>query len=138
MGPGGVHSHWLSIVAEAAGSTGKASLRRTLAGLLLLIVIAGACASDTPEVPAGPDGELDPVLVLGREVFVDRCANCHGNSGGGDRGPRIAGDATLEEYPGVADVIEFVRGGKGVMPGFDDKLSDTELEAVARFVREVL
>jgi mono/diheme cytochrome c family protein len=106
----------------------------TLAAVLLM----AGCAASTPEVPAGPDGSRDPVLVAGRDVYTDRCANCHGSAGGGDRGPRIAGDETLEDYPDVADLVDFVEAGKGSMPGFGDELNDAELEAVARFIREVL
>ena len=139
MGPGGVHTHgrqyrrvrcWL----HPEGPP----LRRVVAGLLILIVTAGACAADAPKVPIGPDGEPDPVLVLGREVYSDRCANCHGSSGGGDRGPKISDRSTLERYPDVVDQVAFVAAGKGLMPGFGGKLTNAELEAVVRYVRAVL
>ena len=109
-------------------------MRRVVAGLLILIVTAGACATDTPEVPVGPDGEPDPVLV----IYSNRCASCHGNRGGGDRGPKISDQSTLEKYPDIVDQIAFVAAGKGIMPGFGGKLTEPELEAVVRYVREAL
>jgi len=113
-------------------------LRRVIAGLSIVIMAATACAADTPMVPVGPDCVPDPVLVLGREIYSDRCANCHGSSGGGDRGPKVSDRSTFEDYPHVADLVVFVAAGKGLMPGFGDTLSEAELEAVARYVREVL
>ena len=128
----------VSIVASAVGSTREAPVRRVVAGLFILMLTAGACAVDVPEVRPGPDGLPDPVLVLGREIYSDRCARCHGGSGRGDRGPKISGGSMVEKYPDEADQVAFVAAGKGVMPGFDDTLAEAELEAVVRFVREVL
>lgn len=96
-----------------------------------------ACASDPPAVPLGPDGEPDEVLALGRDVYGDRCANCHGASGGGGTGPRLAG-AVVEEYPDPADQAEIVRAGRNAMPAFGGTLSEEMIAAVVRYTREVL
>ena len=136
--PGGVHSHAVSIVPVVPGSTERPPLSRTVVVSIAIGLLAGACAGGSPEVPAGPDGRRDPVLVLGRDVYSDRCSNCHANDGDGGRGPKISGGATLEEFPEVEDQVELLREGKGAMPGFGDVLDDAELEAVARYVREVL
>ena len=32
-------------------------------------------------MPIGADGSADPELVLGRDVYQRRCANCHGADG---------------------------------------------------------
>ena len=128
----------VSIVAFAVGSTREAPVHRVVAGLFILMLTAGACAADVPEVPLGPDGSPNPVLVLGREIYSDRCARCHGGSGGGNRGSKISDGSMVEKYPDGADQVAFVAAGKGVMPGFDGTLTEAELEAVVRFVREVL
>ena len=100
---------------------------------------SAACSSGSvPEVPAGPDGAPDPVLVAGRRVYADRCANCHGVRGQGGRGPSLTGDSMAEAYPAAADQIEVVAEGKSTMPGFSDALTPAEIEAVVRFTREVL
>lgn len=133
MRPGGVHSHAVSIVVRMSTDT----IRRTLGiGSLVLVLLAG-CAAEVPEVPLGPDGTPDPVLVQGREVFSSRCRTCHGSSGGGGTGPRLAGTVT-ETYPDPADQIAVVTNGRNGMPTFGGTLTDAEIEAVVRFTREVL
>jgi cytochrome c oxidase subunit 2 len=129
----------LSIVYGSARSTRRIPLlHRLVAGMLIVVMFGGACAADTPEVPVGPDGEPDPVLLVGRDVYRGRCASCHGSSGGGGQGPKLADGAALEDYPEFADQVELVRAGKGLMPAFGDGLTEAELEAVVRYVREVL
>ncbi len=99
----------------------------------------GACSSSgVPEVPASPDGEVDPILVAGRHVYVARCANCHGDRGQGGRGSVLRGESVVEVYPVVADQVRVVADGKSSMPGFADTLTSEEIEAVVRFTREVL
>lgn len=113
-------------------------MRRVVLAVSLSLASTSACAGNTPEVPVGPDGVPDPVLVLGRDVYGDRCATCHGNSGGGGRGPKISEGSTLEDYPDIADQIALVESGKGGMPAFGTALTEAELTAVVRYVREVL
>lgn len=117
-------------------------MRRTRTKLVAVLaaatVLAGACTDEPPEVPAGPGGEPDEVLTLGREIYGDRCANCHAGDGGGGRGPKLAGGAVVETFPDPGDQAEFIREGKGLMPSFDDQLSDAEIDAVVRYTREVL
>ena len=77
------------------------------------------------------------VLVQGRDVYSARCRSCHGSTGGGGTGPRLAG--TVEQlYPDVADQVEVVRDGRRSMPSFGGTLTDAEIEAVVRYTREVL
>lgn len=112
-------------------------VRRAVAGVILTVVLASACSSP-PDVPLGPDGEPDPVLATGRDIYGDRCSSCHGSSGGGSRGPNIRSERVLAEYPDIADQIALVADGRNQMPAFADTLSAAELEAVVRYTREVL
>lgn len=99
-----------------------------IAGGLLL----GACTSDTPAAPTD-----DPVLQQGAEVYGTRCASCHGQSGGGGAGPKLAG--RMEEvYPDIADQIAVITNGRGSMPAFGSALTPEQIEAVAKYEREVL
>lgn len=100
-------------------------------------VAVGGCAAEAPAVPLGADGEPDPVLALGRDVFGSRCTNCHGSSGGGGTGPALAGRVE-EEYPDPADQAAVIRDGRNSMPTFGGTLSEAEIEAVVRYTREVL
>lgn len=108
-----------------------------MAVLCFVVMLAAACSSDPPEVPLGPDGQPDQVLALGRDVYGARCANCHGSSGGGGTGPRLAG-SVVETYPDPADQAEIIRAGRNRMPAFGGTLSEEMIEAVVRYTREVL
>lgn len=115
-------------------------LRWSAPALLLSasVMLVSACGS-APEVPLGPDGKPDPVLVTGRDVFGSRCSSCHASDGGGGRGPKLSDGTVVAAYPDVAAQIDVVTNGKGDgMPAFADKLTAGEIEAVVRYTREVL
>jgi mono/diheme cytochrome c family protein len=109
---------------------------RWLAGPVLVVVVAwGAAACGGPDI-ARPE---DPVLAEGQRVYDASCASCHGKGGGGGAtGPKLSGVVearyTLEEH--IAVITEG-RGGSA-MPAFRDLLTPEEIEAVARYEREVL
>lgn len=106
--------------------------------LVLLMAVPGACGGSAPEVQASPDGTLDPQLVEGRDLYSSNCASCHGNSGGGGRGPALDAGRMTEKYPDIADQIDLVANGRNGMPAFGEKLTPDEIEAVVRYTREVL
>ena len=109
------------------------------AALLAAVVAADACAADgVPEVPAGPDGQRDPVLVAGRQVYIDRCANCHGNDGSGGRGTQLSDGLMIERYPLADDQAQIVADGVRSMPAFTEVLEPAQITAVVRYTREVL
>ena len=118
--------------------------RRPLRLLRLMAVIAavgtaGACAADdVPEVPAALDGSVDPVLTDGRRIYIDRCANCHGNDGGGGRGTKLSDGLVITRYPDIDEQIRVVADGVRAMPGFSDVLDTRQILAVIRYTREVL
>ena len=89
-------------------------------------------------MPAGADGTRDAVLVAGREVYIERCANCHGDDGGGGRGSRLSGGASVRRFAKVSAQMAVVAEGVRAMPAFRDVLKPDEIEAVTRFTREVL
>ncbi len=103
------------------------------------LALAGCGGGTTPEVPAAADdGSVDAQLVEGRELFIGSCARCHGADGGGGAGPNLSAGRSAEAFPAIADQIAVVRSGRDAMPAFGEKLSEEGLEAVVRFVREVL
>ena len=97
-----------------------------------------ACAGTPPEVPLGPGGEVDPELLIGRDVYSRRCANCHGAGGGGGSGPKLSDGAVIEAYPDPTDQRALIANGRNGMPAFAGSLSTAELDAVVRYTREVL
>ena len=110
-----------------------------VAVVVVMAAAVGACAvDDVPEVPVGPDGFPDPVLVAGRTAYIDRCANCHGNDGSGGRGTKLSEGRMLQRYPNVEDQVSVVTGGVRSMPAFEDVLDAEQILAVVRYTREVL
>jgi polyvinyl alcohol dehydrogenase (cytochrome) len=72
---------------------------------------------------------------LGRTVYQQSCAACHGGSGEGASGPSLAG---VGDRLTVEDHIAVVRDGRGNMPGWEGTLSAEEIEAVVEYERTVL
>jgi mono/diheme cytochrome c family protein len=97
----------------------------------VLLVACGGGSSD--------DALDDPELQLGRDIYEQRCASCHGNDGGGGMGPALGDGAVVERLPDVADHRAVVVDGRGgLMPAWGDVLDDDEIDAVVRYEREAL
>ena len=76
----------------------------------------------------------DPaVLQRGEVVFAQSCATgyCHGAAGAAGRGPRLRGQSLDRDR-----VSEAIRDGipKSAMPGWKDRLSEQDLNAVIAYV----
>jgi cytochrome c oxidase subunit 2 len=72
--------------------------------------------------------------ATGAEIFAAHCAGCHGASGGGGTGPKLAGKVQ-DDFPDIEDQIAFVSKGKGGMPSFGGSLSAADLRAVVEYTR---
>jgi mono/diheme cytochrome c family protein len=116
-----------------SGAARQAGGRALALGAVLL---AGCATGTAPFAPTGPDGQPDPALELGRGIYAQQCARCHGADGRGGAGPRLAGRME-SAFPDPAEQAEVVREGRRGMPAFP-RLSDDELDAVVRYTREVL
>lgn len=91
--------------------------------------------------PQAPGAQAD----LGRQVFAQQCANCHGPGGAGD-GPAAAALKPKPRNLTVASAYRFGAGREAVektirngvqgsaMPAFSAVLTDAQTEAVADFV----
>jgi mono/diheme cytochrome c family protein len=102
-------------------------------------------------------------LDAGAATFADKCASCHGSTGGGGVGRQLSDGEVLKTFPNIEQQMEFVKlgdagflgvgygdpnrpGGQHIggsfgsarMPTFGDALSDTELLEVVRYERETL
>ena len=83
------------------------------------------------------DAEL---ATLGAVVFEDNCASCHGDEGKGDRdqgAPNLTDAIWL--YGGDKDtILETVTYARfGVMPTWVDRLSESDIRAVATYVHQL-
>lgn len=111
---------------------------RALVALVLLTgVLLMACSSEDKPGLSGDQAD-DPQLVLGQQVYLDNCARCHGNAGGGGAGPKIADGRLVRDFPDPESQAEVIRKGRGSMPAWEAKLTAEEIDAVVRYTREVL
>ena len=70
-------------------------------------------------------------------MYSQNCASCHGASGGGGYGKKLAGVVTAN-YPDIDAQVALITNGKGAMPSFSKKLTAEQILAVTRYTREVL
>jgi ubiquinol-cytochrome c reductase cytochrome c subunit len=96
-------------------------------------------------VPASPDADSIALLggastassskddsERGQQVYVARCASCHGASGGGAVGPSLV---DVAKRRGVSGIESFVRNPSGAMPKlFPEVLTESDVQAVAQYV----
>ena len=85
-------------------------------------------------------------LALGQEVFLDNCAECHGESGNGT-GPQTANlsislpDFTNQAYQARSATASFFQvvtdGAGGEMHAFSDLLTEQERWAVSSYIRSL-
>jgi len=80
----------------------------------------------------------------GQAVYEAKCATCHGKDA---KSATKAGqmtkspDLTLKEWKSgteLADVEKLLVEGAGKMPKYQGKLSESEISAVAKYVRELV
>ncbi|SEA76166.1 c-type cytochrome [Rubrimonas cliftonensis] len=75
-------------------------------------------------------------LAEGRRLFVEgtepACAICHSLADAGAEGE--IGPSLDELRPDAARVARAVRGGVGVMPAFQETLSEDQIAAIAAYV----
>jgi cbb3-type cytochrome c oxidase subunit III len=78
----------------------------------------------------------------GQEIFQEQCAGCHGPDGHAqtDMGKALeAADLTSEaiQQKSESELSKSVKGGKGKMPAFENKLADDEIKAVLTHVKQL-
>lgn len=106
-----------------------------VAALILVVVLAimtlvlpGAVAQEAGEVEEDEVGEVD----AGRQVFAANCAACHGTTGeGAGSTPSVIG---VVDRLTVEEVETIIRQGRGRMPAFEARLSESQVEDVLAFL----
>jgi mono/diheme cytochrome c family protein len=106
--------------------------------ILIAITIFAACDSE----PRKSDAELglNPQQAYGRRVYDARCAECHYAYGKRDlRGPSLAGlfqhQYMKNGMPANDDrVTDIILLGRAKMPGFQQKLTPQQLEALMAYL----
>ena len=109
------------------------NLKRIVDGLQLLTLAATIWTLALLFV-SQPSMTGDPVRDLGSRIYAARCSGCHGGSGQGLTGPRLAGQM-VDRFPNPADQVAVIAHGRAGMPAFGGRLSAEELAAVVEFTR---
>ncbi len=101
--------------------------------LLCVVSLLAACNATPSNSDVARIAALTPDNANGTNVYADNCAACHGDTGGGGSGPKLAGSAYA-----LDTVIGVVLTGKESMPAFSGTLTDQEIADVAAYVTEDL
>ncbi len=111
-------------------------LKATVAYLEARIAAEGggsAAPSDTTTPPVDttePPGDATGGVMTGAEVYLGRCATCHGTNGEGG-----VGSSLLNTGLNINEVVSRIYGGhEDGMPAFEGVLNATEVQNVARYV----
>ena len=100
--------------------------------LSMAAVVLGAFAMVSPVAAAD--------LELGKKVYAQKCAGCHGPDGKGNakmaetlkvKIPELAASAAKTD----AELLKTISEGKKPMPSFGKSLKKDELDAVARYAK---
>jgi len=81
---------------------------------------------------------LSADVFRGKQLYMQHCIDCHGSSGEGEMAntPNFTrGDAM---FKGDQELINSLRFGRGVMPGYSGLLEEDELEDVVAYLRTFL
>ena len=111
--------------------------RRHAGAAVALAVLAAAWAPCA--AAQGLAAGQDEALAQGRRLFMTEvqpsCTVCHALK---DAGSTAEIGPPLDELkPDAGRVARALRNGVGVMPSFREKLSDAQIEALARYVASV-
>ena len=79
--------------------------------------------------------QSQPDAAAGRRIFESQCALCHGQTGGGGRGPAL-NRPKLDRAPDDAALRKLISDGSGDMPGAW-QLHPDEVAGVAAYVRSL-
>jgi len=104
----------------------------------LSLVITG-CASPGPLAVKEVSYPADKVDAPG--LFVENCAVCHGPNGRAHTfhgilvGAQNLADADWQRETMDEAIVHAIQTGPSVMPAFEKKLSSSEIDALAKYVR---
>ncbi|MWC27960.1 c-type cytochrome [Paenibacillus sp. MMS18-CY102] len=106
--------------------------------IVLMFAVVAACGkSDKDETPSTPDttqnGGGETTAADAEKVYQANCIGCHATDLAGGVGPnlqKVGGKLSSDE------IKTTIANGRGGMPAFKDKLSDTEITALSSWLAE--
>jgi mono/diheme cytochrome c family protein len=115
--------------------TGRWKLRSAViaAAAATMVLATSACGgSGGSSSSATTSGSGVVSAAAGKSIFTSNCSSCHTLADAGATGS--VGPNLDDLKPDDATVVHQVTNGGGVMPSFADKLSNTEILSVAKYV----
>ena len=91
---------------------------------LLVAVLLQACVGRPAEDASG------------EEIYLQLCANCHGEGMGGGLGPALGPGSNAADQPDEFLTVT-ITGGRGRMPSFATSLTDDQVGRLVAYIREV-
>jgi cytochrome c oxidase cbb3-type subunit III len=93
---------------------------------------------EVPAAGAHKEGKREEdYIAMGKQLFAERCASCHGADAKGGIGP----DLTRKEFKyGKTEqaIAETIAGGRpGGMPSFQNDLSQEKIEGLVKYIRSL-
>lgn len=84
--------------------------------------------------PPHPEGDLQQYIAMGKKLFADHCAVCHGADARGKIGP----DLTRKDFTygrSEDELAESIANGRpNGMPPFASQLSHEQIEALVKYI----
>jgi mono/diheme cytochrome c family protein len=125
------------------------TMKLLFTGAAVLLLSTALVAQPKPwVVPANFKSMANPVAKgeasnkAGKTLYDKNCASCHGKAGLGDGVKARAlktfpGDFSLAEYQDQTDGDHFykTKTGRGEMPKYEGKMSDTDIWNVVNYMR---
>lgn len=110
------------------------ALRVIVPAILVVAVVASplrlASADDDPTEKAAAIVDKKYKTDV-KKLFASKCSWCHQGYGMKQAdGPKLAGNPKT-----VEQLMVQIRNGKSPMPGFKNQLSDTEVQALAEYIK---
>ena len=110
------------------------SVQRVVLGLTILLNLAVTAVGAQSQKSGAQGGKAPPGNVEnGRKAFIQHgCFSCHGFSGEGGSGPRLA----QNPIPFQA-FVQYIRQPKLTMPPFGTQVPDQELADIYAFLKSI-
>ena len=97
---------------------------RTLLITVLFAVVLVACG--------------DPLEgKFGEELYLQTCAHCHNFDLSGGTGPAIGPGSNADLGLSDAQIREVIKVGPGAMPGYEDRITEAQIDSLVGYLRLV-
>lgn len=109
------------------------------AAFVVIALLSSGCASRRPL--SAEEATYPAAKVDAKGLFQENCVTCHGQNGrahtfhGRLIGAQNLTDPEWQSETTDAQIIHAIKTGPSVMPAFEKKLSESEIDALAAYVR---